>query len=296
MPSATPTLAVTGQLATPAPPPTYTPTPTPTPVIYVVKKGDTLGGIAYTYGISVEVLQAANPAVRPAFLSIGLALTIPVTADSGASTVAAAATPTPQPVTLAAGPRCYPLTTGALYCLVEARNPGAAPLQNVAVQIALIGPQGEVLASETAYSALDLVLPGKGAPFAALFPGVPPALVAPVAQIVSAEAVQAGAAPAIVLDISAPQMVPQVAPPVTSTAAAGGLWTVTGQVRNGSATQITSVRLVLTLYDRQKQMVGYRQLMLPGGLAAGAAQAFSISAASLGGPADSFEIVAEGRP
>ncbi len=288
MPSATPTLAVTPQLATPVPPPTYTPTPTPTPVTYVVKKGDTLGGIAYTYGISVEVLQAANPSVQPAFLSIGAVLTIPVIVDSSASNIAAAASPTPVPLTLAAGPACYQQVTGALYCLVEARNPGAAPLQNVSAQIALIGPKGEVLASEIAYSALDLILPGSGAPLAAWFPSVPPAMVAPVAQVVSAQPASAEGALGVPLDITSPQMAPSTDPI--------GLWTVTGQVRNGSASAVGSVRLVLTLYDRQKQIVGYRLESLAGGLAAGASQDFSISAASLGGPAESFALVAEGAP
>jgi hypothetical protein len=73
-----------------------------------------------------------------------------------------------------------------------------------------------------------------------------------------------------------------------------GLWTVTGQVRNGSALAVSSVRLVLTLYDHKKQIVGYRQEDLPGGLAAGASLGFSLSAASLGGPAESYAVVAEG--
>ena len=90
MPSATLTLpGGTPHFSTPVPPPTYTPTPTSTPVTYVIKKGDTLGGIAYSYAISVEILQAANPLVRPAFLSIGTVLTIPVLADSGRVSVAA---------------------------------------------------------------------------------------------------------------------------------------------------------------------------------------------------------------
>ncbi len=289
MPSATPTPAVAPQIATPAPPPTYTPTPTPTPVTYLVKKGDTLGGIAYTYGISVEVLQAANPAVLPAFLSIGTVLTVPVVVEGGASNVAAAAAPTPLPVALAAGPMCYPQVTGALYCLVEARNPGAEPLQNVAAQLALIGPKGEVLASQVAYSALDVILPGHGVPLAAWFPSAPPGMVAPVAQVVSAEPVQAGAAPAISLDISGPRLAP---PPA---ATSGALWTVTGQVRNGSAAAVVSVRLVLSLYDGQKQLVGYRTVILPGGLAAGATQDFSVAAASLGGAVESYMVAAEGK-
>jgi LysM repeat protein len=255
-------------------------------VTYLVKKGDTLGGIAYTYGISVEVLEAANPSAQPAFLSIGAVLTIPVVLDSGAFNVVAAASPTPMPLTLTAGPACYRQVTGALYCLVEARNPGPAPLDNVSAQIALIGPKGEVLASEITYSALDLILPGNGAPLAAWFPSSPSGMVAPVAQAVSAEPAPAGALPAISLDISSPQMAPAEGQ--------AGLWTVTGQVRNGSALAVSSVRLVLTLYDHKKQIVGYRQEDLPGGLAAGASLGFSLSAASLGGPAESYAVVAEG--
>jgi murein DD-endopeptidase MepM/ murein hydrolase activator NlpD len=257
----------------------------------VVKKGDTLGGIAYAYGISVDGLQAANPSVLPAFLSIGTVLTIPVLAESAVSVgPAAVASPTPMPATVAVGPDCYHLTTGALYCLAEVRNPGPAPLYNVAAQIALIGPEGEVLASEVAFAALAMVRPGSGVPLAALFQGAPPGLAAPVAQVVSAEPVPAGVVAAVALDISAAQLVPpQVASP-------GALWTVSGQVHNGSAAAVGAVRLVVALYDAQKHLVGYRQVQIPGGLAAGVSQGFSISAASLGGPVESYAIAAEGKP
>ena len=43
---------------------TWTPTPsvtfTPTQVIYIVKRGDTLGGIALRFGITIEAIQAIN--------------------------------------------------------------------------------------------------------------------------------------------------------------------------------------------------------------------------------------------
>ena len=44
---------------------------------YVVQEGDSLYSIALSFGISLETLQAANPTVDPAALSIGLPLIIP---------------------------------------------------------------------------------------------------------------------------------------------------------------------------------------------------------------------------
>jgi LysM repeat protein len=72
---------------TPIPSPTVTPTPTPTPapITHTVASGDTLYGIAGTYGITLEQLLAANNLRADAVLRIGQVLLIPPT-------------PTPAPV------------------------------------------------------------------------------------------------------------------------------------------------------------------------------------------------------
>src|SRR3989338_2883465 len=46
-------------------------------VQYQVRAGDTLYGIAYQFGTTVEAIQAANPGLLPAYLSIGQSLLIP---------------------------------------------------------------------------------------------------------------------------------------------------------------------------------------------------------------------------
>jgi LysM repeat protein len=88
-------LAACGEGATPSPvvtpaptaapetaPPTIEPTVPPEPsaevTIYVVKKGDTLYGIAKEFGITAKALQAANPQVSdPRLMQIGEKLVIP---------------------------------------------------------------------------------------------------------------------------------------------------------------------------------------------------------------------------
>jgi LysM repeat protein len=290
MPSATPSPAFAAPRATSTPPPTFTPTATSTPVTYVIQKGDTLGGIAYRFGISVDTLQAANPKVQPAFLTIGTVLTIPVTAGGPSTPMAPVASPTPWPVALAAGPVCYPLVTGALYCFVEARNPGSSTLRNVIVQMVLIGPKGQALAGQAAAAALDVIPPGGSSPVGVWFPQAPPGLTAPVVQVLAAESLPAAETPAAVpLDVA-------TAGNLTMGIGAGAPVTMTGQARNSSAAAVSTVKLVLTLYGSDGKILNFREAALAGSLAAGASRDYSISAASLGGAVDHAAVVAEGTP
>src|SRR4030065_422038 len=55
-----------------------TPAPTPTPFLHTIGNDDTMLGIAYQYGISLEDLQAANPGVDQPFLSVGKQLVTPL--------------------------------------------------------------------------------------------------------------------------------------------------------------------------------------------------------------------------
>lgn len=49
-----------------------------TVVEHAVGQGETLSHISLKYGISVRDLQAANPGVRPRYLSVGMRLTVPI--------------------------------------------------------------------------------------------------------------------------------------------------------------------------------------------------------------------------
>ena len=290
LPSATPIPAVATPVATPVI--IATATFTPTPVTYVVQKGDTLIGIAVKYSVSVEALQAANGNVQPGFLSIGAVLVIPSAQGAeGGEVVNAGVAPTPAPIPLSA-PACYPTPTSALYCFVEARNPTDAAMENVSARITLAGADGLPLASAVAYSALDVIPPRSAAPLAVLFQSAPAGVAAMGAELLTANPSTDPSAHHVLLDI-----------PAHSGAASGAGWVVAGQVSNPSDVPAASAWLVLTLYDQSGTIVGYRKIELAGGLAPGAAQEFSISAASLreaplwgGGGVDHYTITAEGRP
>ena len=135
-PSATPTLPLLTPFRSPIPSPTPThpalpfrPTsavPTPTPFVHRIQKGDTLLGIALQYGVSVEDLQEANPALNPNLMPIGATVVIPLSKENPAGL------PTPTPVPLPLGvPYCYPQADGGAWCLVAVRNPGDTPVESL---------------------------------------------------------------------------------------------------------------------------------------------------------------------
>jgi LysM repeat protein len=76
----------------PAPPsPSVAPTPGATPLVYVVQRGDQLGRIAQSFGVTLQALQAANGITNPNLIVIGQKLVIPSPGGSpGASPVPSA--------------------------------------------------------------------------------------------------------------------------------------------------------------------------------------------------------------
>jgi len=120
---------------TPAPPtvtfPAGTPAPpTPTPIVHVVQKGDTLSGIAWRYGVSVEAVRQANPGLDPNALPVGASILVPQAGQA----LGLLATPTPYPVTLE-GPWCFETSDAAYLCTLQVYNPGPRPL--IAPQVLL---------------------------------------------------------------------------------------------------------------------------------------------------------------
>lgn len=280
LPSATPALAASPRPATPVIIATFT--PAPTPVTYVAQEGDTLVGIAWSFGISVEALQAANPNVQPAFLSVGAVLVIPPPEGTPVAQLVGAPTPAPLELSL---PACYPTATNALYCFVEARNPGARALENVSAQIILAGADGLPIASQLAYAAREVIPPGERAPLAMLFAVQPDRVAAAAARVATANESSDPALRYVLLEV-----------PNQQGGLTGNEWIVTGQIRNPTSTTASAAWMVLTLYDATGAIVGYRRQPLTNGLAPGETRDFSISAASLGGTVDHYRLAAEGRP
>ncbi len=153
---------------TPTPVQTEPPIPTATPFLYTVETGDTMLGIALKFGISLENLMAANPDISPSAMSVGQELRIPSGADDGESF----ATPTPVPLNISQA-SCYPTITQGMWCFALVENDYADTLENISAQVTLLGADGEAVASQRAFTPLNILPAGQALPLMIFFPEVP---------------------------------------------------------------------------------------------------------------------------
>lgn len=135
--------------------------------MHIVKRGETMLGIALFYGVELAALKAANPTVDPSFMSVGAQLVIPLVG----ATVPTDPTPTPAPLSVGA-PSCFPGGDGALWCGLLLDNPAALALENISVLVDFVGPDGALLASQVVFPPLNRLPAGGTLGMAVHFPGL----------------------------------------------------------------------------------------------------------------------------
>ncbi len=251
----TPTVA-SSDFLTPIPPtPTFTPEPTPTPVLHSVESGETLLGIALEYGVSLQALQAANGIDNPQYLRLGQVLIIPISTEAPPELVVMDPSggyfilPTPTPMALAVqGVRQYQTPVGGLMVLGEVRNTADLAVTNLQVQTMLLDANNNPLQTRLTLAAADYLAPGETAPFAALFPNPPTGVAEVRTSLVRGEPIApitASFAPLAVTDVSG--------------AVSGPQYRVTGQILNNAGSAVSRIVVVVTLYDAEGHVLGYRQ-------------------------------------
>ena len=154
------------------PPPTpflaETPLPTATPFLYTVVSGDSMSDIAFNFGISLDVLLAANPDVSPSAMSVGQELRVP----SGDDDILSLPTPAPVDVNIVKV-NCYPVAPQGMWCFALAQNDGDFTLENISAQVSLVDSDGEKIASQTSFLLLDILRPQEALPLIAFFDSAP---------------------------------------------------------------------------------------------------------------------------
>jgi LysM repeat protein len=254
-----------------------TPAPTPTPYLYKVKNDDTMLGIAYQFGISLQDLQAANPTVDPHFIGPGLELIIPI----GGEIPEILPTPTAYPLQ-AEQPRCYAAGDGGAWCIVALHNDQETNLENLSVWIGLYDNQGENFTSQVAYAPLNLLRPGSQMPMMAYFTPPLPGEFTARSEVLSALEVEVGDPRYVDADIK----INNVDIISESTQAF-----VSGEVLLPEDTPIPSQVWVLAVaYGANGDIVGARKWK-----SAGETQ-FELTVYSLGGMIDQVKVLTEVRP
>lgn len=264
------------------PEPMATPTPTPTPIIYIVQAGDNLLGIAIQYGVTVEAIQEANAITDPRLLQIGQELVIP--REDG---LINQPTPTPTPLPFqVANAGFYETPVGSLWCLGEVINNTGADIEQVQVAVSLYDADGEVVATGSTFTEFDII-PNEGKmPFALLFTEPPSDFSHHQVVALSGVAVAHWGRNYMDLTVEGDR----------GEASGERAYVVTGQVRNTGQYDAEQLRIVVTAYDAEGQVVGIRR----GGpetqtLGAGESTPFRVSLSSLGGQVVTYTVQVQGQ-
>jgi LysM repeat protein len=282
-----PTLRPTATAPLMPPASTATPTLTPTPVIHVVQEGETLGAIAFQYGVSVEAIQAANGIENPQFLQIAQKLAIPI-GERETDSVPGLLLPTPTPLPLTAqGVAFYETPVGSLWCLGEIANTVDFTLTNVQVHVMLFDAAGELLIEANAFTAADVIPPGERSPFGILFTSPPSEWVN--SRVVVMRGEVAGALAGSYVPITVTESVGEPS---------GPQFQASGVVQNASTEQTAgSVIVIVTTYDSGGLVTGFRQetVDLEGVLPPGASAPFQLQVGFHGDVVADFDVIAVGR-
>jgi hypothetical protein len=230
----------------------------------------------------LTALLAANPGVQPAALTVGTQLVIP-----GESTQAGEPTPTPAAVPVRQA-RCWPESSGGVWCLAEYQNDYAETLENLAVQFILLDENGDEVASQAAYAPLN-ILPGGGRmPLGAHFPAPLPAQVELRLQVLTAIRLLPGDTRYL------PVMLENT---LVEVQAGGRTAHVSGRASLGLPEgQADTLWILAAAYDEGGTLVGYRRWEATTPLKAGESLSYDFNVSSLGPEIASVQFLSEARP
>jgi LysM repeat protein len=249
-----------------------------------VEEGETLLGIAVEYGVSLDDLLTANPGISPRMLSIGQPVLIP--GSDGAPVVILA--PTATPVVLRfSGPACFSTLSGGLWCMAWATNDSGSPLEGVAAAITLLNDRGVNVATQTAYSPLNLIREDGRIVLAAHFPDM------------SEAPARAAVTPVSALGLAdTSRYLPAQAENVSDERMPSGVgWRVQGEADLGAEGEVEVGRgvVVVIAYDAEGRPVGLRTWEFQGRVAAGSRVPFELSVFTLGPEIERVEVFVEAQ-
>lgn len=257
--------------------------PTPTPLVHVVQSGQTLISIAILYGIDLEDLLLANPGIDPQFLSVGMELIIP--GEGGQPVDALLPTPTPVPLVLSLV-RCYPTTSGGLWCLLDVSNDTPNDVEGLVGLINLLDDGGQVLDQNAAYGPLNRLQVDQRMPLASFFPVSPEGIHTVTASLLSAVPVNDADARYKEVDVRIQSHTPS--PDGLSMRVLGDLETT-----GGNEDVEIRLRLLLIGLDVDGDMIGFRIWEPTSTIRLGETANFDCTVFSFGPMIDDFEVMAE---
>ena len=254
--------------------------------MHAVQPGETLIAIALQYGVSVAALQSANGINDPSTLQVSQELIIPTDEESRLENDdLGLLLPTPTPIAFSIeGMICYEEPAGSLWCMGEVANSTEASIENIQLRVTLYNAAGEELMGGDVFTALDLVPSGQRAPFGILFASPPDSYDRFLAVPIRAESSLEPANRYAVLQVVA-----------DDASSVGSLFQITGSVTNPGQQSVTSITVVVTTYDPEGNVTGFRQAKMSEAIAAGESADFAISLMPYGDVPANYTVGVQGH-
>lgn len=282
----TPTATLLVNTPIPEVEPTEIPLPTATPFLYTVVANDTMGDIAYKYGVELNDLLTANPSVDPGFLSIGIDLIIPTEGEDGG--VGSLPVLSPETLTSASEVKCYLTAEGGATCFWLLTNDQETPVENVSARVSLLNNDGELITSGTALLPLNVLPVGATLPVMVTFPSIAGSWTQAQAQVLTALPV---------INVEERYLDTSFLELLVTLGADSMFANVSGLIALVDPAQSSSESWILAVaYDQRGTIVGVRRWESLTGLQAGEQQTFSMYVYSLGSPISEVKMFLESRP
>jgi hypothetical protein len=196
----------------------------------------------------------------------------------------------PAPATLIlTPPRCHETPSGSLWCVGLVKNPLRVPVDHIAIQVSLLDQAGNIILEAAATCARSLLMPNEEAPYDALFVPAPESVVGGMATLVgAAEATNSATVALEVRDVQHKH---------DDDHASFSRVKVSGTVVNPAAEATFDILLVVTLFDTQGQVSGFRQFRLTAArsLPSGGSLPFSVQVIPSSHILSAVTVSAEGR-
>lgn len=272
---------------TPTPPlplsiPDVTPVSSPTPIVYTIQRGDTLLGIASQFGVELDDLKAANDNLNPLTLPIGATLVVP---NPNFNAEGQPVLPTGTPVSISLSPPiCSPTVTGSILCMGLVRNTTAFAIGRVNVDVRLYRRDSSLLNAGTVGVEQGIIPAGAAAPYSLLFKTDWSGYGGAAVSLSSADVSQVDESVSVELPL-----LDQLH------AFRGGVYEVVATFFNPADVQVRVHRAVLTLWDENGNLNGYRVLTLNQHVEAGEQFILQIGAVPRSGGTISHSLFIEGE-
>ncbi len=259
-------------------PSTPTPAPTPTPTIHIVSLGETISSIALRYGLDMNTMLSANPAIDPYALIVGDQVIIPAGSEQ------AQIGDLTEPIALdISQPECHRTPEGGLWCFAILSNPLTEAASDLAVTFKILGSSSEELASQTVPAVMNRLDPGQTIPASVYFFDPMPISYNVTANLASAFLASQSAKTFIPVDTGSPTV------EIT-----GRLARVTGEaIPAADPGKTVDVWVVALAYDLNGNLVGLRRIENRVTLVEGKGVNFNLFVYSSGGGINSVIIKSE---